>query len=119
MGPADALPCVQVVRFVDSLTVLQSICQRRSRGRYRCPIVKGFPATAGNFGKPSTCSKESAGVSRLAMCAEAREGRLYIFMPPTEEPDDYLDLVAAVEATAAEWRCQLFWKGMEPPSDLV
>jgi uncharacterized protein (DUF2126 family) len=36
------------------------------------------------------------------MCAEPRDGRLYIFMPPTEKLEDYLEIVAAVEATAAE-----------------
>jgi uncharacterized protein (DUF2126 family) len=47
--------------------------------------------------------KESAGwITRLAMCAEARDGKLYIFMPPTDTLDDYLEIVAAVESTAEE-----------------
>ena len=57
--------------------------------------------TKGGRGKaPDTVPgpKESAGwVSRRAMSAEARQGKLYIFMPPTETLDDYLELVAAVE----------------------
>lgn len=62
--------------------------------------------------------KESAGwITRLAMCAEPRDGRLYIFMPPTEKLDDYLEIVAAVEATADEMSLPVIMEGYEPPSD--
>ncbi len=62
--------------------------------------------------------KESAGwITRLAMCAEPREGRLYIFMPPTQTLDDYLEIVAAVEATADEMSLPVILEGYEPPSD--
>jgi len=33
-------------------------------------------------------------LTRTALCAEAREGRLYLFMPPLERVEDYLELVA-------------------------
>ncbi|NMG73338.1 transglutaminase family protein [Aromatoleum diolicum] len=56
-------------------------------------------------------------VTRTAMCAQAREGTLYIFMPPTDALDDYLDIVAAVEATAAELQQPVILEGYEPPSD--
>ena len=42
-----------------------------------------------------------AATVRTSMCAEAREGVLYVFMPPTRCLEDYLELVAAVEASAA------------------
>jgi uncharacterized protein (DUF2126 family) len=62
--------------------------------------------------------KESAAwITRLAMCAEPRDGKLYIFMPPTETLDDYLEMVAAVEATADEMRLPVIMEGYEPPSD--
>ena len=62
--------------------------------------------------------KESAGwITRLAMCAEPRDGRLYIFMPPTQTLDDYLEIVAAVEATADEMSLPVILEGYEPPSD--
>ncbi|HXE40549.1 MAG TPA: transglutaminase family protein, partial [Azonexus sp.] len=62
--------------------------------------------------------KESAAwITRLAMCAEPRDGKLYIFMPPTERLDDYLEIVAAVEATADEMSLPVIMEGYEPPSD--
>jgi len=62
--------------------------------------------------------KESAGwITRLAMCAEPRDGKLYIFMPPTQTLDDYLEIVAAVEATAEEMHLPVIMEGYEPPSD--
>jgi uncharacterized protein (DUF2126 family) len=46
--------------------------------------------------------KESAaGIVRTSMCAQPRNGVLYIFMPPVRELEHYVELVAAVEATAA------------------
>jgi uncharacterized protein (DUF2126 family) len=51
------------------------------------------------------------------MSAEARDGRLYIFMPPTEALDDYLELVAVVESTAAELAMPVIMEGYEPPGD--
>ena len=51
------------------------------------------------------------------MCAEPRDGRLYIFMPPTQSLDDYLELVAAVEATAEELNLPVILEGYEPPAD--
>jgi uncharacterized protein (DUF2126 family) len=56
-------------------------------------------------------------LTRTALCAEARDGRLYVFMPPLEKLEDYLELVSAVEATAEELHCPLLLEGYEPPSD--
>jgi len=62
--------------------------------------------------------RESAGwVTRTALCAEARNGVLYIFMPPTGRLEDYLELVAAIEATAATLSQPIVMEGYEPPRD--
>ena len=61
---------------------------------------------------------ESAGwLTRTAMCAEARNGVLYIFMPPAGRLESYLELVAAVEATAADLSQPVVLEGYEPPRD--
>jgi uncharacterized protein (DUF2126 family) len=79
-------------------------CQLRAR---RLPMGfgegKGGPGEKASVPTSVPGSKESAGwITRMAMSAEPRDGKLYIFMPPTNTLDDYLELVAAVEATAEE-----------------
>jgi len=51
------------------------------------------------------------------MCAESRNGVLYIFMPPTGRLEDYLELVTAIEATAATLSQPIVMEGYEPPRD--
>lgn len=80
--------------------------------------LAGGRDAAPNGGGRRPHNKESAGwIKRTAMCAEARNGILYIFMPPVEALEDYLEIVAAVEATA-EWLNQpVLLEGYEPPGD--
>ena len=61
--------------------------------------------------------ESAAWITRTALCAEARNGTLYVFMPPVSAAEDYLELCAAVEATAAELRQPLVLEGYEPPRD--
>lgn len=61
--------------------------------------------------------ESAAGIVRTALCAQPRDGRLYLFMPPLARLEDYLELVAAIEATAAELNCPVLLEGYEPPLD--
>jgi uncharacterized protein (DUF2126 family) len=54
---------------------------------------------------------------RAALVVEPRDGRLCVFMPPTETLEDYLDLVAAIEDAAAESDLPLHIEGYGPPHD--
>lgn len=56
-------------------------------------------------------------VPHTALCVEAREGRLYIFMPPLTLLEHYLELVAAIEATAENLAMPIVMEGYEPPRD--
>lgn len=72
-------------------------------------------------------------VTRTALCVEARDPRrangpkaekvghasgiLYLFMPPLAFLEDYLDLLAAIEATAEETGMQIVLEGYPPPRD--
>ena len=44
-------------------------------------------------------------------------GVLYVFMPPLQRLEDYLDLLAAVEATAAAQGVKIVLEGYPPPRD--
>jgi uncharacterized protein (DUF2126 family) len=54
---------------------------------------------------------------RTALCIEPRGGRLYIFLPPLHELEDFLDLVTAVEDTAADLDMPVVLEGYPPPFD--
>ena len=56
-------------------------------------------------------------ITRTAMCAEPRNGTLYIFMPPADKLEDYLELVTAIEATSEAMNVPVVLEGYEPPKD--
>ena len=63
-------------------------------------------------------AQESADwIVRTALCVEPRDGRLHVFMPPLEKTEDYLELIAAIEETAAELKQPVVIEGETPPHD--
>ena len=56
-------------------------------------------------------------IVRTALCAEPRNGVLYLFMPPLAALEDYLELVAACEDTARELNQPVLFEGYDPPRD--
>lgn len=42
---------------------------------------------------------------------------MHVFMPPLTELDDYLDLLAAIEATASDLKIPVIVEGYPPPRD--
>ena len=86
---------------------------------------------------PAGKFQSDANVVRTALCVEVRDPRrangpqadaaalktgdlqgvLYVFMPPIEDVQDYLNLVAAVEATAKQLQMPIVLEGYPPPRD--
>jgi len=61
--------------------------------------------------------KRRVEVVHTALCVEAREGRLHVFMPPLTHLEHYLDLVAAIELSAVQLGMPVRVEGYEPPRD--
>ncbi|MEM6692692.1 MAG: transglutaminase family protein, partial [Planctomycetota bacterium] len=59
----------------------------------------------------------SGDVIRTAICVECRHGRLYVFMPPTQRLEDYLDLVSAIETACEATGLPVVIEGYPPPTD--
>ncbi|MFP4348016.1 MAG: DUF2126 domain-containing protein [Desulfococcaceae bacterium] len=60
---------------------------------------------------------EKKEIAHTALCVEAREGRIHVFMPPTGLLEHYLDIVASVESVAEVLDMPLVLEGYEPPQD--
>ena len=66
--------------------------------------------------KRAARSAHQAAVAKYAL--KAGDARIvYIFMPPLDELDDYLALVAAIEATAEQLQMPVVLEGYPPPRD--
>jgi len=68
-------------------------------------------------GVPAPALRPPESTVRTSMCAEERDGVLYVFMPPTQCLEDYLELIGAVESSAALLHQPMIIEGYEPPSD--
>ncbi|KIG10733.1 transglutaminase family protein [Caballeronia concitans] len=98
-------------------------------------------ATATSTDRVPARGESAAWIARTAICVEARDPAraagpkaeaealktseqgsqgnklMHVFMPPLSGIDEYLDLLAAVEATAADLRMPVIIEGYPPPRD--
>ncbi|MCF8161048.1 MAG: transglutaminase family protein [Polaromonas sp.] len=86
-----------------------------------------------DFARAPAAQESAHWITRTALCVEVRDPRrasgpkaeavgeksgvLYVFMPPLEKLEHYLDLLAAIEASAEELGMQLVLEGYPPPRD--
>lgn len=70
-----------------------------------------------NAGSTNPNYLEAGYVIRTALCFEARDGRLHLFMPPLTYLEHYVALVEAIEDTAAALNMPVVIEGYEPPKD--
>lgn len=63
-------------------------------------------------------SQKQAGITiRTALCIQPRQGKLHLFLPPFQQLEDYVALLAMLEATAQQLDTPLVIEGYEPPRD--
>jgi uncharacterized protein (DUF2126 family)/transglutaminase-like putative cysteine protease len=96
------------------------------------PGLRRGGAASGRATPPGRFESD-ADATRTALCVEARDprrangpaaeargrasGLLYVFMPPLEKLEHYLELLAAVEATCEDTGYQIVLEGYPPPRD--
>ncbi|HEY8876765.1 MAG TPA: transglutaminase family protein [Roseateles sp.] len=89
-------------------------------------------ASAADGGVPGRFESAS-GITRTALCVEARDPRrangpsaegkgaasgvLYVFMPPLEKVEHYLELLTAIEAACEDTGYKIVLEGYPPPRD--
>ncbi|HVT82738.1 MAG TPA: transglutaminase family protein, partial [Phycisphaerae bacterium] len=115
--PREPLPPLDAMRRGATVT-MQSVTAQPT-DRVGAGVGNGAPRSGG---VPPLEAAPGKGVSaswlvRTAMAFEPRDGHLFVFMPPVESAEDYLDLVAAVEDTAEELDAPVFVEGYAPPFD--
>ncbi|MEH6405947.1 MAG: transglutaminase family protein [Leeuwenhoekiella sp.] len=70
-----------------------------------------------NFSDKGIDKSKSTPFIRTALCVEIRENKLFLFMPPLDSAEAYLDLITSIEATAEELGVPVILEGYDPPKD--
>ncbi len=127
--PLDSLPWVKpgdypYVHVPDPLQAFPPLASWAAiRTQLRdAPRAEGADAPAAKKaasapGRAPAPQESASWITRTAMCAEPRDGVLYVFMPPTDRLEEYLELIAAVQSAAESLSQPVVIEGYEPPKD--
>jgi uncharacterized protein (DUF2126 family)/transglutaminase-like putative cysteine protease len=116
--PTESMPWVapdeleyerEAAPFADRIK-LPSRPIRRMELFQKNPVTDPLPAL-------SATAETAPELIRPALCVQARESRLHVFLPYASKLADYLDLVAAVEDTCQYLQTPVWLEGYAPPSD--
>ncbi|MEM7783145.1 MAG: transglutaminase family protein, partial [Planctomycetota bacterium] len=53
----------------------------------------------------------------FALCAEVRNGTVHVFLPPTDQLEQYLEILSAIEESATQFELPVIIEGYQPPRD--
>lgn len=107
--PLNSLPWVAPADFEAQLPV-DPFAERGLLGDYPRGKEPGKPA-------PVNEQPTAQQVIHTALALEVRDGILYVFMPPLVTLEAWLELLAAIESTAAQLKLPLRLEGYTPPRD--
>ncbi len=82
--------------------------QDEEERRRRAPHLRRSPPVTG---------ESAVGMVKTALCVEAREGILHVFIPPLYSADAYIELCAALERASEVTGLPLQIEGYPPPRD--
>ncbi|GJF08719.1 transglutaminase [Mycolicibacterium cyprinidarum] len=83
----------------------------------RLPLGAGETAQPGDETTDHAVIEDAGSMPTTALVGEIRDGLLYVYLPPTSELDDFVDLIQRIESAAAEIGCPLVLEGYGPPPD--
>ena len=90
---------------------------RANRRRSGAASEAAAALDAGSNTRAPGLNESANWITRTALCAQARNGVLYLFMPPTTRLEDYLEIVTVAEAVAESQAQPVVIEGYEPPRD--
>mgnify|MGYP002622622758 CR=1 FL=1 len=113
------LPDFEFFRQQYSSRLRSQSARVRTRDHALQPVGPGgeMPESEEEPSQDSIRQDFEAGIVRTAMCFETRNGILHVFMPPVDRLEDYLDLISAIEQTAADLQLPVIIEGYLPPPD--
>ncbi len=118
--PLDSLPAV--AKKEEPPAVERSLFEELpALGEYQTAIASRYnrisPTTTTTLSPLAPPPHSEAPTIKTTLCAEVRDGILYLFLPPVDHLEHYLDLLASIEHTAAHLDVPVRIEGYEPPRD--
>ncbi|MFT7237619.1 MAG: hypothetical protein ACI93L_001705 [Cyclobacteriaceae bacterium] len=77
------------------------------------PATQDLPSSGTKVKSYNNSSK----IFKTCFVLEVRQGKLFVFLPPLQYFEHYLDLISAVERTAEALQMPVLIEGYDPPSD--